>query len=134
MRQWFATPETAKPAGHQPPQKSTGEQEAGTVAAIWNPKDEQAGWLLPRHTQVLEAGDETLLQSLTPEAGMTGLKLGSLPAGLYRCRRSPCVPVVSAVLLTAPRPTEQVSPEKPTLSPLSCLGRAYQQRQDQNQN
>ena len=68
MRQWFATPEAAKPAGHQPPQKSTGEQEAGTVAAIWNPKDEQAGWLLPRHTQVLEAGDETLLQSLTPLA------------------------------------------------------------------
>lgn len=82
-----------------------------------------AGWLLPRHTQVLEAGGKTLLQSLTSERGMTGLKL--LPVGLYRCRHSPHVPAVSAVPLTAPRPAEQVSPDKPMLSPLSCLGREH---------
>ena len=121
VRQWFATPEAAKPAGHQPPEKSTGEQEVGDCNlepqrwAGW-----LAGWLLPRHTRVLEAGGKTLLQSLTSEWGVTGLKL--LPVGLYRCRHSPHVPAVSAVPLTAPRPAEQVSPDKPLLSPLSCLG------------
>lgn len=120
---------------HKNPRES---KRRGTVTAIWNPKDEQTGWLLPRHTQVLEVGDKTLLQSLTSEVGMTGLKLWYLTVGLYCCRHSTHVPVVSAGPLTAPRPTEQVSPDKPMLSPLSCLGRnrcqreAYQQRRDQN--
>ena len=105
---------------HKNPRES---KRRGTVTSIWNPKDEQTGWLLPRHTQVLEVGDKTLLQSLTSEVGMTGLKLWYLPVGLYCCRHSPHVPVVSAGPLTAPRPTEQVSPDKPMLSPLSCLGR-----------
>ena len=91
-------------------------------------------WPLPRVQQS---------RATSPGKGSAWLRLLQLPAGLCyhrHCTHSTHIPIVTAVSLTVPGLSEQVSPNQPLLSPTlawagsRCLRVAHMQRWCQNQS